>query len=299
MLAVLLFSVSPAAAISDDENLQKVYAALELGQADHDVLAKLSDGTENIHENEFFWMMKKISALPSLSQDELNQLDAPAWKTLISAPQRFRFLPVRMKVCVYTLQKLSVENRHLIRSPYWPSDRPIYRIHAVKMKGNEPNPNEPLVIFSQTLPPNLPEKSELQADGQTAYKTGPLYEIAGVFYKYIETGNSTGTFVNKYPVILAWQMNPAKIQAPQGALSRFAFGIVILIIALAIAVFMFLKRRIRSQKKGFGYETLFSHDKSRTESEEDIDPMSAIPNELADAAREYRLEHPDEPADAK
>lgn len=274
------------------DNLQKVYDLMEFKQADKDVTAKLRDGTKGIHENAFYWMMKKTSTLPQLTKNQLNRLDSPSYTNMLRSPDRYRFMPIKMRVYIYTVQKLTTENGFLVPSPFWNSDKPIYRIHATNEAAGQAHRIEPLIIYSDKLPPKLPENFQKNDDGTKEYRTGPLYEIAGIFFKYTDEKNRDNNAIVSYPVVLAWQFNNTRTFQQKNIITKVGMIVVILIIVLGGAAYFFLRKRLRAIRKPLNQSELFhSLDDVFNDDDDDIDPNSAIPPELAQAAKDYRKLH--------
>lgn len=292
MIILLAVGISAYAEEPQPSNLDKVYSALEMTQADKDMTAKLHDGTEGFQENAFYWMMKKIADLPPLDPKEIAGLDSPSYQNMLRSPDRYRFLPVRMNIYVYTVQELTREKYYLVDSPFWNSDKPIYRIHATNAASGEMRNREPLIIFSDRLPPNLPAKFEQAPKDTKEYKSGPAYEVIGIFFKYTEETDREGV-KRKYPMLLAWQFTNQQSQAQDTVLTKVVASIGILVIVLFGGAYMFARRKVKAAKKPIDHKGLFQKkdDELNDDNDDNIDPLASIPPELAQAAKEYREEH--------
>ena len=168
-------------------------AAIKLTEKEKQVLASVRDGSKSVEENGFYMMMAKISAFPALGAEALEELDAPAIKNLTRDPDRYRYQPMRLNIRVFYVMKLSVEGKTISSNPYWPSEKPMWEIHATSADGPEPTA-APLIVYCAVPPPDLPQANEKRMDGRLAYKKSPRYVVAGIFYKYVErldTGDDT------------------------------------------------------------------------------------------------------------
>jgi hypothetical protein len=127
----------------------------------------------------------------------------------------------------------------------------MWEIHGTDAEGPA-RTAEPLKVYSSVLPPGLPEPDEKRSDGRLAYRKGPRYALAGIFYKYIEvldTGDeTTKPQQRKYPVVLAWEMRKLSQGPIKGPANWILTGAIFLGLVLGVVVFVFLKRRIRRDK---------------------------------------------------
>jgi hypothetical protein len=292
---------------------------LELSDREKQVLINVRDNTESVDEPGFYLMLSKVAALPSLDKPQRLQLDSPAIPNLALSPDDYRHKPMRLLVRVHTVTELTTDARHSSRlisaSPYWPSDQPVWQIHAV---GVEPQsgtglPGQPVVIYSATKPAGLPGDGPGE-DGYVEYgqRKAPLYNVLGVFYKTIET-TSRGSEDEaprrmRYPVVLAWQWDKVA-EVPSGQPSTYmAVGVIGMGVVLAGAIFAFLRKRAKRYKKSGG---LWQKYQPRRETEPDEpaeeDEPTEVDPDLAAAAREYRktmgldetTDKSDTPADRK
>ena len=212
LLAASVFAPNLLAG-EDRDDLKTVYDSLEMTQADKDMTAKLHDDTEGFQENAFYWMMKKVASLPQLVPSDFARLDSPSYQNMLRSPERYRFLPVRMSVRVYTVQTLTREKYYLINSPFWNADKPIYRIFATNAAAGKMHEEEPLMIFCDKLPPNLPDKFKQADHDVREYKSGPTYEMAGIFSNTPKTPAVTATSGN---IPCFWRgSSPTKVPTPR------------------------------------------------------------------------------------
>ncbi|MBN1554286.1 MAG: hypothetical protein JXA11_06045 [Phycisphaerae bacterium] len=273
--------------------LEDVYSSLQLSDKDKLLLSSVRDGTDPVEQNGFYRMMRIVGRLPKLSGEELRRLDAPAWANLLRQPERYRLHPIRLTVRVYVVREL-ILGKGWRANPYWPDEEPIYELHGTI----EGSPDEPLMLYTARKPEKLGPISETLPDKRVRYKNAPPHEVACVYLQsYTET--STDGQKRKYPVLLAWQMNPTKAS---GSLfgtftSRdqyLAWGAGFLVLVAAAAVFVFVQRRVKrptAAQRGpvfKKYKPLRDEESAGVESEDDefVDP------DLAMAVEEYQKDHP-------
>jgi hypothetical protein len=257
--------------------LEKVHAALELSPKEQMVLSTLRDGTETTEHNAFYLMMAKVADLPSLTSAEIRGLDAPAVANLLRRPGHYRCQP----------------RRGLTASPYWPQDRPIYRVYGTFVGGEEP-----VIVYCPAVPPDLPKPSAVDRDGEMQFKNGPQYDVTGVFFQTIRCfdrprDDQTTPQMRDYPVILAWRVSPARgamdvASGRQAAI--YLGGVILLAILCGGALFVFLQKRIaRGRTKGQptfgGYRPLRDVLEEQTERPAGPEPVDP---DLAAAAEEHR-----------
>ncbi len=319
LLAILPATVS--AQTSDTQPADAPGGRLQLDEQDRQILMTVRDDTQGVEEAGFYLMLSKVAALPPLDAAAQRRLDRPAPANLLARPDAYRYQPLRLLVRVHSVTRLTTDRRHTDRlispSPHWPSDQPIYQIHAVAVDPHSRDAltNAPLKIYSPHLPPNLP-KGGPGEEGLVEYgeNIAPIYEIHAVFYKTIKT-LSRGTKdqppeLRRYPVVLAWQWQHVSSPGGLEALSNYIVtGVIALGLILAAAVFFLLRRRTKQLRAENSlwqrYKPLREEAAQPPAASEDqaVDP-DTIDSELVDAATDYRrqLGHcdaqaPDEPTD--
>ncbi|NBB94354.1 MAG: hypothetical protein GVY16_01255 [Planctomycetes bacterium] len=287
---------------------------LDLSDRDKQVLINVRDNTQSVDEPGFYLMLSKVAALPSLDKPQRLQLDSPAIPNLALSPDDYRHKPMRLLVRVHTVSELTTDARHSSRlmsaSPYWPSDKAVWKIHAV---GVEPQsgtglPGQPIVIYSPIKPPDLPGDGPGK-DGYVEYgeKKAPLYSILAVFYKAIKTtsrgSENESRRCMQYPVVLAWQWDKVA-EVPSGQPSTYiAAGVIAMGVLLAGAIFAFLRKRAKRYKQSGGmWQTYQPRREAEPDEPVDEDEPTEVDPDLAAAAREYRtamgLDESSEPGDA-
>ena len=278
--------------------LATVEETLTISERDKQVLLKSKDGTRTVEEPGFYLLMSRVAGLPQLSEAEWSRLDSPAVANLTKFPNRYRYAPVRLTMRVYRIVKLTVEKGTITGGPYWPVDKPIYAIHGVNAEADaEHQYNEPLVVYSPVLPPELPEKRVVDGD-QTDFASGPTYRLAGVFYKVIETmdeGSPDGKrYWREYPVVLGWQWHREKARLGETGANQVLSGIIVLGCVLAVALFVMFKRRAKAAKGPKGQGVSFGDYTPLRDLEAERDGVEVeepVDDALVDAAKTYRDEH--------
>lgn len=273
--------------------LQQMHTALALSPKDGLLVSSLNDGPDPLEQNAFYRMMRIVADIPPLSQSELRQLDAPAWANLLRDPNRYRGKPVRMKVRVYVVRKLTW-GEGLRANPYWPAEKPLYELHAT----TDGSPDEPLLLYSAVEPTKLGEASETLDDGTERYKSGPAYEIAGVYLQYYTGKTQIDGAKRNYPVVSAWQIEPSKHDAGSffGPFTMqeqlYTWGAALVVLIAAVGMFVFVQRRIRrpsAARQGVvfkKYKPLRDEEpEDKSEDDEYVDP------DLSSAVEEYQRDH--------
>lgn len=278
---------------------------LSFSENDRQVLMTLRDDTRTIEEAAFYLMLSKVADLPDLNPREQLDLDSPSVSNLTRRPEAYRFQPVRLQVRVYTVTQLSADARHADRlftpSVYWPASRPLYVIHAVSVdpKTRSSLPDQPVVIYSDTPPPNLPGDG-LGDSGRVEYKDGqaPLYDVMAVFYKTIRNisrgSEDEPPQLLRYPVVLAWQWEDVYERPSLGPSGTYVMtGVLAMGLVLAAAVFFFLRKRTKAARASGqlwqNYRPL--RDKDEDDADTPADEDETIDPNLAAAASDYRKQH--------
>jgi hypothetical protein len=276
---------------------------LELSEQDRQILTNVRDDTQGVEEAGFYMMLSKVAALPPLDAAAQRRLDSPAPANLLARPDAYRYQPLRLLVRVHTVTRLTTDRRHSDRlispSPHWPSDQPIYQIHAVAVDphSREALPEAPLKIYSPHLPPNLPDAGPGE-DGFVEYgeNVAAIYEIHAVFYKTIETlsrgSDDEPPQLRRYPVVLAWQWQRLSGHETLGALGNYIItGVIALGLILAAAVFFFLRKRTKQTRAENSlwqrYKPL-RDEQPPAATQEQPEPDETIDPDLAAAANDYR-----------
>ncbi|MCD4825268.1 MAG: hypothetical protein K8S55_11750 [Phycisphaerae bacterium] len=286
------------AAAKSDDALEIIEKSLEFTHREKQLLLKINDSSESVEENGFYMMMQKVSAFPKLPAEELNLLDLVAVRKLMRFPDRYRYQPVRLNIRVYAVTELTVDNRMMSSSPYWPSDKPMYLIHGTNADIKD-KASEPVIIYSATPPPDLPAHAVKIDEYRTEYRDynnikSPQYTIAAVFYKHKRELDKAKKQVREYPVLLAWQMERKKVALANKSTADNLLKMIGALVALGLIVaFLMVKRHIAKKKRSqrdmtFGdYVPLRDLEEDEEEELED----TAVDPDLTAAAAAYRKEH--------
>ncbi len=273
--------------------LERMRATLTLSEKDAMLLSRTRDAAQSVQNAGFYFLLSKVASLPALSPEDYRQLDAPAVANLLRAPDRYRYQPIRLRVKVYRIRRLTVGDG-MTAGPYWSDEKPVFLIHAGNANLSDPA-REPLILYAAGAPPNPGPPSETYPDGDREYKHGPEYDVAGVFLQYIripESGDgNTPPPQREYPVVLVWQMVKCD---PLGAADwpgRLFGAVVFLGILLAAAVFILLKKRIRQAKAHAPTWRGLRHDLPHRNTDTTGDIEEAVDPDLASAAEDYRRSH--------
>jgi hypothetical protein len=188
-----------------------------------------------------------------LDRTEWQQLDRPAYVSLLAEPKRWRGRPMQATASIFRVTKL-MSGDGLNYSEFWPKDHPVWRMDGVISEDGVRRDDQPIMIFSVVNPAELLPQGEPGAgEMETKYKKGPQVRVAAVFYKDL-TDNDTDGAVRQYPVVMAWQFSRGEglfarsPEAPSGLLTTLA-PVVILLTVLA-GGFYLLRRRMTQMRHG-------------------------------------------------
>lgn len=277
--------------------LEQINQKLDLSAQEEQLFLSVRDGTLTVEDSAFYFLMGRVATFPQLDEAEMDGLDKVAVKNLIRAPKHYRGQAVQLNVRVYEIETWSLKNQKITPNRYRPGNKPIYAIFCTNADAVN-HSDEPLILLSETLPPDLPEGKYQKKTDRMGYPHGPRYHVAGVFYKYLTLEDTTGTQMKRsqnrnYPVLLAWQMKSDKPAALPESWNRNPMVAIFVICFLGGALtFVLLVRSIRRKKKltntelfGGRYKPWRDLDEEQREEEDgEIDPA------LKQAAEAYRQE---------
>ena len=275
--------------------LEQIYQKLDLSAQEEQLFLSVRDGTLTVEDSAFYFLMGRVATFPQLDEAEMDGLDKVAVKNLIRAPQRHRGQAVQLNVRIFEIETWSLKNQKITPNRYRPGNKPIYAIFCTNADSSNDS-DEPLILLSETLPPDLPEGKYQRITDRMGYPHGPRYHVAGVFYKYLtlaDTGTQTKRSQNRnYPVLLAWQMKSDKPALPERWNRNPMVAIFVICFLGGVVAFVLLARSIRRKKKlsnaelfGGRYKPWRDLDEEQREEEDgEIDPA------LKQAAEAYRQE---------
>lgn len=235
-----------------------------------------------------------------LDPEEWQQLDRPAYRSLLAQPKRWRAQPLQLDVAVYSVREQK-SGDGLNYSPFWPKDRKVWRIDGLVLGGEDPK-LQPVIIFSVANPMALLGQGKPgNAANETEFELGPPIRVAAVYYKIFTDRNRDGD-VSLYPVVMAWQLDSVDEDlfgslgtgAPGGIWGYAALPGMLL--AVVIAAFYLVKRQVTQSKNrqatGPTYKPLrdLAEDDEK-KPEQEPDPVDEhVDPELARAVEQFRQE---------
>jgi hypothetical protein len=187
--------------------------------------------------------LRKMVNLPKLTPDELDNLDRPAMRNLLTNPQRYAGQPIRLRVLVNRVWKWQPGVDFGATQDWTRGDGPVYQYEGYNAEANQPS-DEPICILSP-LDPNVVLAGHRSKDGNQGERIYdiPRVQVAGVFFK-VFSGRDMAGRSRDYPLIIAWQMRAA----PEGGLQIVpeswwqALGIAIALF-VGIAAYFFWRLR--------------------------------------------------------
>ena len=294
-VALAWLTATPLAAQSRPGGPSAVEAlrrALEAGQTEKTALGDVTDGSTQWREPAFYLLLRRVSELPSLASQDMHSLDAPAYRSLLREPQRYRARPMRRRVRIYRVLKMMPGRRRtdLGYSSAWPKDRPIWQIYCAGADAPDPA-DEPMVVFSTVEPAGLGQPGKVTTQGEQMFSRGPEMEIACVFYKVLRDTERSSGHRRDYPLLLAWQVFP-RSKGLGGAASPRIWVIAASIGALGVGYF-FLRRHVRRFRRPAPAGARASRpvvagpEGDDDQAADNVDPL------LKEAAEQYRQERRD------
>ena len=216
--------------------------AIELSERERIALEAVRDRTTSLDETALYMMLAKAG--------KRAEPVSPAYRDLLAHPGRYRGEAIRLTLQVDTVRKLLPEEG-LPVTPYWPKDRPVWRLECLNPAAGRPR-DEPVVVLSVVAPTLLPRPDQIADNGdQLFHEPGPMIELTGVFYKVYQArtrGDARDPAAwRDFPVIVAWQLAPVAGHGTDWRQSRTIL-IVLIILAAGLAV-LFLRRLIKHQAR--------------------------------------------------
>lgn len=275
-----------------------VAEGLQLDAAERIILDAVKDRSRNLTDSGLYVLLRRAIALPPLDAAHFDTLSTFNTEQLLTSPERFRGLPLRLAVRVYKVQEWTpgVEFR---MQPRWPRERKIWCILGQDYTGKRPTRKDIVVLSVVDPRPLLGDPDKSEAGGTVAlYSVGRYLELAGVFYKVygaMSLGNSkVPPAMTNYPVVVAWQVG--KSEAGPDSM-QWMWTAATLSLAALIFLFFFFRHRAKQAKianprVGFrGYRPMREeeppppeHKPPADEADQEVDPA------LREAAERYRKE---------
>jgi len=213
--------------------------ALRLTDRQDRLLMDIGDRVEQLDEAAFYAMLAKAAEIGQIPDQPLEVLDRPSLGSLLAEPRRYRGRPVRLSVRVARIERLTAADG-LTANPYWPADRPVWKLGCLGASGGIYS-DTALLVFAAAEPASLGEPDEFTPRQERIYHPSRDVEVAGFFYK-VRTCTSEDGKVRDFPVILAWRVDRAGQRsvlpgAPAGARDTF-----FLVLAALLVGYFFARR---------------------------------------------------------
>ena len=246
-----LAAESQLAATSAIEELRR---GLTLTDTEKTALGDVTDRSTQWRESAFYLLLRRVSQLPALSPEDLHSLDAPAYRSLLDEPQRYRARAMRRRVRIYRVLKMSPGRGHadLGYSPAWPKERPVWQIYCAGAKASDAG-DEPMVVFSTVEPAGLGRPDKVTMQGEHMFSRGPTMDVVCVFYKLLQDADHGSGRRRNYPLLLAWQMFD-RSEGAQDAVRPGMWAAIAGIGALAVGYYC-LRRHVRRLRRPATVET--------------------------------------------
>ena len=220
--------------------------ALELTDEEQLILSAVRDRSVYLDETAFYLLLNKAARIVERTDQRAGAIDHPAVENLLRYPQRYRGRPIRVKVRVYRVEKLTV-GRDLSPSSYWAADRPIW-----KLSSQIPSPDDPagglVLAFSTVEPTALGNADRITESGDRIYRNGRDVWFSGFSYKVWKRADTQGIPRN-YPVMVLWAVDPAAEDTviQSGRSFPVHYGIVLVISLLM--VYLWIRRSIKQRER--------------------------------------------------
>jgi len=228
--------------------IKPIAQRIELTEEQKTILGDLQDRTEKFDEPALYVMFAVANQMPQLDPLEWDELDRPAYVNLLADPNRYRLIPLRMRVKIHYVAKLQ-PGAGLNFSSFWPRNRAVWEMDAVQTD-TPYSKDKPVRIYSITDPSEyLGEPDEIDAYKRRKYKRGREVRIAGLFFKLVRTRDRDDN-LRDYPELIVWQMSRTTPSFGLGSgggfdlseLGRFV-PLVLLVVAMGAGLY-FTRRRL-------------------------------------------------------
>ena len=271
--APYLFDVAASRPAEPADRGDLIERKLHFTGAEAEALNAVRDGVHQWNETGLYVLLARVAELPALEPDGFAALDRPAYENLLRRPQRYRAQAMRLTFRVFRVQKMTADNGLLTHTPFWPKERPVWRMFGTF--GQRLDPDRPVAVFSVADPSALLGRPDETATDEMRYKRGRPVEAACVFYKvYTDREADPPHNTRKYPLALAWQLARP---VPGGSAAADPRVWVPAVLILAGGMLYFFLRR---QAKRFGRRRA----EYRARREEARAPEVAVPDEPEDDA---------------
>lgn len=243
----------------DETPLEAVDRILALTDDEMDSLRVAQGRKADYLETAFYEMLARVSKLPQLAHEEFDQLQRPAYRSLLQHPGSYVGRPVRMTVLVYSVFQ---ETSGVDHDPglEWPRGRVKWMVRC--WDADSRHGQQPLLVVSTVDPTPLLHQQINDLDEPLKIFNPHIaqLELVGVFYKIFQaeeaglsdepsrSRSGPPPVVRDYPLIVAWQFRSPE-GAPTTSLPMAVVGTVIMASIVLVVVLGFLLRHIRRMRR--------------------------------------------------
>ena len=293
VLAAALFAASGALG-APGASLEDIEKGLKLTENEQTALGAVTDADERWKETAFYMLLGRVSRLGELGAAELAKLDQPACRNLLRDPGRYRLQPIRLRVHVFRVEKLTPD-KGLGFSEFWPRAKAVWLMYCTSASAAR-HQDEPVLVFSTVEPAVLGKPSTVNDAGQQEFEHGPVVEIACILYKVSKQRQEQGGRLRDYPLLLAWQIrgsgDPLRAPVRWTGQVRLTLGAIVLICAGGGAFFLLRRhiRRLAAARKVSKYKPMrdVPDGQGQGPTDNEVDPL------LKAAAEQYGMERQQE-----
>lgn len=270
---------------------KRVADAMELTKTEQTVLEATSvDSTEPPSSDKGVpILLQHAVKILKFNRAEFDLLENPPVRLLQKyGHAEFSLRPIRLDVEVKMVSRLVP-----VRSPYWPKDKPVWRLDCLSTATPDPNRNPVVILTAEDPMPALgsPDKKQTVNGVELLIYSKPVRMVlAGIYYRNYFAEDLDGR-QGVYPIVIAWQNREIDVASSSVGMNDWQ----LLLVGGAILIVFFLWLWVRRIAKG---RNQAEQDRQRrveaqtdfVPRQEDIDQMD--PDLLA-AAEAFFQEHPE------
>jgi hypothetical protein len=270
---------------------QRVADAFVLSKTEQTVLEATSvDGTEPPSSDKGVpILLAHAVKIPKFNRAEFDLLENPPVRLLQKyGHAEFNLRPIRLDVEVKMVSRLVP-----VRSPYWPKDKPVWRLDCLSASTPDPNRNPVVILTAEDPLPALgsPDKKQTEDGVELLLYTKPVrVQLAGIFYRNYFAEDRDGR-QGTYPIVIAWQNREIDLTGAGAGMNDWQ----LLLVGGAIVIVFFLWLWLRRLTKGRAQAELDRQRRQESQTDfvprqEEIDQMDPA---LLAAAEAFYQEHPE------
>lgn len=241
-------------------------------------------------EPSLYAVLAHTQGLPRLSEQEISRLDRPGYTPMVEDPGAYVRLPIRAVRVAAKASRVYVvhpgDRGALPRMDYWPADRKLYMIHALRVSEQE-GPLEPLILYMAEDPGDVlgEPDSTGEADGMPyrEYRGNlPDFDAVCVYYKAYR-GQERGEEgkQRRWPTLVAVQL----VGEDDAGISSSQVGILVAIALMGLALFVYFKRKTRS---GTGGEAVYEPLRDKPDAPPEETGDEPVDPDLKAAVEDYK-----------